>query len=405
MTAIHDTDVCIVGGGLAGLTLGCGLAAHGLTVVAIDAQAPDAAVNAAFDGRATAIAHASIQMLRAIGIWRHLDGLAQPILEIRVSDGSAPQFLHFDHAALGDGPLGAMVENRHIRQALFARAGELDGLTLMAPERLARVARTADGVVAELAGGGCVRAPLIVGADGRNSWLRRDAGIRTARWSYPQSGIVATIAHALSHCAVAHERFLPAGPFAILPLTGHRSSLVWTTKTSLTPTIMALDDRGFQAEVRRRVGDFLGTVEVIGRRWSYPLGLHMADRFIDRRLALVGDAAHGIHPIAGQGLNLGFRDIAALIEVLVEADRIGLDPGADTVLERYQQWRRVDSVVLAAVTDGLNRLFSNDVAPIRLARDWGLAAVNRIDPLKRFFMHHARGTVGKLPKLLTGAPV
>jgi len=398
-------DVAILGGGMVGMTAACGLAMFGLEVAVIDAADPRSQTDAGFDGRCSAIALASVRLLDAIGLWPMLAPDAQPILEIRVSDGDSRLFLHFDHEAVGEEPLGQMAENRHLRQALFARAAALDGLHHIAPARVAEVVR--EGPLAEmhLADGRKVSAPLIVGADGRNSRMRQRAGIRTLRWRYDQTGIVATVAHELPHCGIAHERFLPDGPFAILPLTDNRSSLVWTAAADTEKAIMALSENGFSGEVRRRVGDFLGETRVVGPRWSYPLGLHMAERFIDRRLALIGDAAHGIHPIAGQGLNLGLRDVAALIEVIVEAARLGEDVGSRLVLERYQRWRRLDNLVLAAATDGLNRLFSNDIAPIRVARDLGLAAVNRLPPLKRGFIRHAQGDLGKLPRLLRGEPL
>ena len=400
-----STDVFIAGGGMVGMTLGVALADAGLAVVVADAESPEAAVAPAFDGRASAIAYASYRLLERTGVWRHLAPEAQPIEEIRVSDGASRFFLHFDQAELGEGPLGYMAENRHIRAALFARAGELENLTVLAPETVVEVDRTGARAQARLAGGGTVKSALVAAADGRMSPLRAAAGIRTTAWRYEQAGIVATIAHALPHCGIAHERFLPPGPFAILPLAGNRSSLVWTTEAGLAPAIMALPEAAFAAEVAKRVGGFLGETEIVGPRFSYPLGLHVSERYAAGRLALVGDAAHGIHPIAGQGLNLGFRDVAALVEVLADAHRLGQDLGQATVLDRYARWRRTDNLVLAAVTDGLNRLFSNDFPPLRLARDIGLGMVNRLPPARRFFMRHARGTVGKLPKLLRGEAV
>lgn len=395
-------DVAITGGGLTGLATAIGLAQYGLDVAVIDKARPDTVTMPAFDGRAFAIAHASVRLLQGLQIWPPLAETAQPINEIRISDGPSRLFLHFDHNEIGPHPLGQMVESRHLRQALYFRAGQLDNLHLIAPAGIVDTTRTAHNARISLDDGRTITAALLVGADGRNSFMRRSAGIRTTRWRYDQVGIVATIAHELSHCDIAHERFLPEGPFAILPLTGNRCSLVWTARADTHDAIMALHPRPFEAEVRRRVGDFLGKVTVIGPRWSYPLGLHMAERYINERLALIGDAAHGIHPIAGQGLNMGLRDIAAFLEIIVEAARRGEDIGHGLVLERYQRWRRSDNVTLAIVTDSLNRLFSNDIAPVRLVRGLGLAAVQRMPPVKRFFMNHARGTIGHLPRLLQG---
>ncbi|MFQ5348687.1 MAG: UbiH/UbiF/VisC/COQ6 family ubiquinone biosynthesis hydroxylase [Rhodothalassiaceae bacterium] len=395
-------DVAIIGGGMVGMTAAIGLARHGLAVAVIDRAVPAATTAPAFDGRASAIAFASVEMLRALDIWPRLADDAQAIREIRVSDGESRLFLHFDFSEIGDKPLGHMVENRHLRIALEQRRRDCPSLALHAPRHVTDLVRTATGAMLTLDDGHRIAAALVVGADGRGSLVRRMAGIRTPRWRYDQVGIVATVAHECDHLGIAHERFLPAGPFAILPLTGCRSSLVWTARAETERAIMALPATAFEAEVRKRMGDFLGVVEVVGPRWSYPLGLHLAERFIDSRLALIGDAAHGIHPIAGQGLNLGLRDVAAFVEVIVEAVRRGEDIGSPFVLERYERWRRTDTLVLAAVTDGLNRLFSNDIAPLRLARDLGLAAVNRMPPLKRFFMQHARGTIGTLPRLLRG---
>ncbi|GAK34842.1 2-octaprenyl-6-methoxyphenol hydroxylase [alpha proteobacterium Q-1] len=398
-------DIAIIGGGMAGLTAACGLAHYGLEVAVIDAASPPDLTHEAYDGRCSAIAFASVEMFRALDIWSPLEETAQPIHEIRVSDGASPLFLHFDEADVGDQPLGQMVENRHLRQALFFRAGQFQNLHQIAPARPLSISRTDHQAEIVLSNGQHLAARLIIAADGRNSSLRAEAGILTPQWRYDQAGIVASIDHELPHCGIAHERFLPDGPFAILPLKGNRSSLVWTVRADCAEAIMALSARGFEAEVQKRVGDFLGKVSIAGPRWSYPLGLHMAERIIDRRLCLIGDAAHGIHPIAGQGLNMGLRDIAALIEVLVEAARRGEDIGSPFVLERYQRWRRTDNVTLAVVTDALNRLFSNDIAPIRQARDLGLGLVNKMPFLKRFFISHARGTVGHLPRLLKGQAV
>ena len=395
-------DVAVVGAGMVGLVFGCALARAGLRAVLIDRVAPETAVAAEFDGRASAIAYASQRMLDSVGLWHRIAPRAQPILEIRVSDGASPLFLHFDHADLGAAPLGYLVENRDIRAALHAARGRLPDLTLIAPAAITNIERGAGHARITLSDGRTVRAQLVVAADGVRSPTREAAGMRTVGWRYKQTGIVCTVAHTAPHRGIAHERFLPSGPFAILPLIGDRSSLVWTERSDLAPAMMELDDAAFEAEVRARLGDFLGEITVTGPRWSYPLALHHALTYVSHRLALIGDAAHGVHPIAGQGLNMGLRDAAALAERLVDARRLGRDLGEADVLTSFERWRRFDNTVLLAVTDGLNRLFSNSIPPVRLARDVGLAAVDRAGPLKRLFMGHARGTVGTLPRLLRG---
>ena len=407
-----NTDVLIVGGGMVGLTLAHALAGAGVSCAVVDREDPASAQDAGFDGRASAIAAGTKQMLEALGLWSAMAQGAAPILDIRVSDArigepASPLFLHYDHSEVGDSPLGYIVENRTIRRALFA-ALPVEGLTLLAPHSLeGTVERGPHGVTAKLDDGRGLRAALVIGADGRGSRIREQAGIKTTRWNYPQAGIVATVEHALDHEGVAHENFLPAGPFAMLPLTDdaqgrHRSSIVWTERRELVQAMMDLDEAAFSAEIARRFGDSLGALKAVGPRWSYPLSLLLAERYVDHRLAIVGDAAHGIHPIAGQGLNLGLRDVAALSEILVDAARLGLDLGDANLLARYPQWRRFDALALVAVTDSLNRLFSNDIAPLRLARDLGLGAVERIPPLKRLFMQHAMGVTGDLPRLIRG---
>lgn len=397
-----NCDVVIVGGGMVGLTAAIGLARHGFDVAVVD-RAPKGDLTAVeYDGRASALAFATCRMLEALGIWRHMAPYAQPINEIRVSDGPSLLHLHFDHKALGDGPLGNMVENRHTRIALFERVSELESVHLLLEETVEEIERTPSAATIRLSSGTEISAALLLGTDGRGSMVRRDANIPVSTFEYGQHGIVCSIEHEMDHQGIAHERFLPAGPFAILPLTGNRSSLVWTEKSHLIETIMGLPDRAFASEVRRRVGNFLGEVTPVGGRWAYPLTLQYADTYTDTRMAILGDAAHGIHPIAGQGLNLGLRDVAALIEVLSDAAAVGLDIGSGQTLATYSQWRHTDNAALISVTDLLNRLFSNDIAPVRAARDMGLAIVDQIPPLKNFFMSHARGTVGELPKLLRG---
>ena len=414
--ASHEGEVLIVGGGLVGRSLAIALAGAGVETILVDRADPSDQLAAAFDGRASAIARGSQQALQAIGLWQRVAPAAQPIADIRVSDGRVGQlasglFLHYDHRDLGAGPLGCIVENRAIRRALHDHCEVLPHLTVLAPETVTALVRGPGRVSAELAGGGRIAARLAVSAEGRQSALRAAAGIKTTSWSYPQSGIVCTVAHARPHRGVAHEHFLPSGPFAMLPMVdgedgsggqAHRSSIVWTERSRLAPAMMALDETGFAAEIARRFGDSLGALRPIGGRWCYPLSLLLAERAVDRRLALVGDAAHAIHPIAGQGLNLGLRDVAALAEALVDARRLGLDIGAADVLARYARWRRLDNLVLIAVTDSLNRLFSNDIGPLRLARDLGLAAVDKLPPLKRLFMRHAMGMIGDLPRLIRG---
>ncbi|MEK9662702.1 MAG: UbiH/UbiF/VisC/COQ6 family ubiquinone biosynthesis hydroxylase, partial [Alphaproteobacteria bacterium] len=374
-------DALIVGGGLVGLSLAIALARAGLAVTVVDRADPGSMTDARADGRTTAIAHASARVLDGIGVWPTLAAEACAIDDIRVSDGDSLMFVHYDHRELGDDPLGHIVENHQLRRALLDAARETAGLDLRAPAAVAALDRTGDGVAATLADGTAVRAEVVLACDGRGSAIRRDAGIAVAEWRYRQTAIVCCMRHERPHRHIAHERFLPGGPFAILPMNddaagNHRSSIVWSEREGRVPALLALDPASFSLELAQRVGGFLGEVSLDGERWSYPLSLSHAVRYTDRRLALVGDAAHAIHPIAGQGLNMGIRDVAALAEVLVETRRLGLDIGTPDVLARYARWRRADNTMLAVVTDLLNRLFSNDIAPLRLARDLGLAAVD-----------------------------
>jgi 2-octaprenyl-6-methoxyphenol hydroxylase len=398
-----QVELIVVGGGLTGLTLGVACAGAGLEVAVIDRESPETMLSEPFDGRTTAIAHGSKQALDAIGLWPRIAVAAEPIREIRVADGASPFFLHYDHKDLGDAPLGYIVENRLLRRALMEEAAALPTLRHLAPRAVGHVEREDARATAHLADGGRVSGALVAASDGGRSPLRRAAGIKTLHWDYPQASIVCTVRHELPHRGVAVEHFLPAGPFAILPMTGNRSSIVWTERADLAPKLLALDEARFMAELSRRFGDFLGALSLEGPRWSHPLSLLHAERYAAApRLALVGDAAHVIHPIAGQGLNLGIRDVAVLAELVVDQRRLGLDIGSPLLLERYERWRRFDNVMLAAVTDGLNRLFSNAVPGVALARDLGLAAVNRVPPVKRFLMRHAMGVVGDLPRLVRG---
>lgn len=402
-----DSDVLIVGGGMAGMTLACALAGAGVPVSVLDRAPPEAQMTGDYDGRASAIAHASAMALRGIGLWPLLEPHASPIKDIRVADGHpmrgiSPLFLHYDHRDVGDAPFGYIIENRVIREALAAFAAKCPALNLLAPVDVARLDRSRHRAEAVLADGRRVRAGLAIAADGRFSETRKAAGIPVTGFRYRQTAIVCTVRHERAHDGVAVELFLPGGPFAMLPMTDNRSNIVWTERADLAPVYLGLDDDRFMTELRRRFGEWLGDIELVGPRFSYPLGVLHAARYTDDRLVLVGDAAHAIHPIAGQGLNLGLRDVAALAELIVDTHRLGLDLGGAQVLDRYERWRRVDNMLLTAVTDGLNRLFSNDIAPVRLVRDLGLAGVNRLPPVKRFLMRHAMGVVGDLPRLVRG---
>jgi 2-octaprenyl-6-methoxyphenol hydroxylase len=323
-----------------------------------------------------------------------------------VSDGNlkgetSPLSLHFDHQEIGE-KLGHIVENRDIRLALLACLDAEPRIRFLPGTAVTGLAVGGDAALVELSTGETFASTLCVAADGRDSPLRESQDIRTVGWDYPQTGIVATVHHEKPHHGVAYEHFLSAGPFAILPMTGNRSSLVWTERREDAAAIVRLGDEDFANELRRRFGDHLGKVTPEGPRWAYPLRLELARAYVKSRFALIGDAAHTIHPLAGQGFNLGLKDVAALAETVLDAARLGLDFGDEEILKRYERWRRFDSFVLAAATDGVNRLFSNDIPPIRFARDIGLGIVDQIAPLRRFFMRHAGGDIGRLPRLLKG---
>ena len=397
-------EVAVVGGGMVGLSLALGLAGAGVPVALIERAKLSDMAAATFDGRGSAVAAGSQRILDGLGLWDGLADEAEPILEIRVADGTSPLFLHYDHKEIGDGPLGWIVENAVTRRALAAAAGK-SSLQVYDGAELAECNFGDDAAVLDLADGRQIAARLVVAADGRNSPLREAAGIDAVRWRYPQTGIVCAVHHELPHNGIAQEHFLPAGPFAILPMTQNRSSIVWTERNDLAPDILALGDDAFAAELGERFGSFLGRIEIGPTRWSYPLSVVHAKRYIAPRMALAGDAAHAIHPIAGQGFNIGLRDVAALAEVIIDTLRLGLDPGTMTALERYERWRKPDNMMMIGVTDILNRLFSNDITPVRIAREVGLAAVDRATPLKKIFMRHAMGLVGDLPRLTRGEPL
>lgn len=414
MTQAEDHDIIIAGAGLAGAAFALAAAQGGLKVVMIDPQPFELQLAPTFDGRSTAIAFSTFRMLDALGLGEDLRPHACRMDRILVTDGrrpgaasrqASPAFLRFDADEIGGRtggePLGYMVENRRIRAAL-AKAVEATGLEVIAPASLAAVDAGPGRATVTLSNGRSLSAPLVVGAEGRGSRVRSAAGIDTIGWGYGQSGVVATVRLARDHGNVAHEYFLPGGPFAILPLTDQRASLVWTETTRRAEALRDASDEAFHAHLLRRFGDFLGDVAVEGPRFVYPLSLSLAERLYAPRIALIGDAAHGVHPVAGQGLNMGLKDAAALAEVLTDAARLGEDIGSETVLERYARWRRFDNAALAAGFDAFVRLFSNDIGPVRLVRNLGMAAVNRIAPLRRAFMHEAGGATGDLPRLLKG---
>lgn len=402
-----DADVLIAGGGLGGTALALALAQGGLRVAIADPHPVKLRKRPGFDGRSYALAVASQRMLAALGLWADLAKNAQPILEIKVSDGRpgqgpSPFVLEFDHAELEEGPMGHMVEDRHLRPVLLAaveaepRITKFDGLSV-ADHRA-----TPAGVIATLSDSTTLNAACLVAADGRESPARARAGIKRVAWGYGQTALVCAIGFEKDHGGIAHQFFMPAGPLAVLPLKGKQASIVWTESTEEAARINALDDAGYLDVLRPRFGSFLGEISLKGARFTYPLGLSLAHSFTADRVALVGDAAHGVHPIAGQGLNAGLRDVAALAEVMVEAARRGEDIGRADVLARYQTWRRFDATALALATDGFNRLFSNDNSILRMGRDLGLGLVGQMPGLRRGFMREAAGLTGELPRLARG---
>ncbi|THF57366.1 ubiquinone biosynthesis hydroxylase [Ollibium composti] len=406
-------DVLVAGAGYVGLAAAVSLkqARPSLEIAVVDA-APAGAWQR--DGRCSAIAAAASRMLDRLGVWAELASQAQAITDMVITDSRAadpvrPTFLTFDGEVAPGEPFAHMVANRDLNGALRRQAEKL-GIDLIEGMAVQGFDTGAGSVTVHLADGATLKARLLVAADGVKSRLRDMAGIKTVRWEYGQSGIVCTVGHERPHNGRAEEHFLPAGPFATLPLKPdekgiNRSSIVWVERTADAEALVAGDDLVFEMELERRFGLKLGEIRVLDKPRAWPLGLTLARAFVAPRLALAGDAAHGIHPIAGQGLNLGFKDVAALAEVVVEADRLGQDIGALDVLERYQQWRRFDTLSMGVTTDVLNRLFSNDIGPLRAARDLGLGLVERMPRLKGFFVRQASGLSGDTPRLLRGEAI
>ena len=398
-------DVIILGGGLVGLTLAIALGRHGVQCAVVDPAEPAATMAPGFDGRVSAISSASWKLFEAIGVAPHLAGKTCPIDRIWVSEGLTGGALDFAPDP-DDGAMGFMVENRELRRAIDATAQAADGVTRFQPDKAADIVRDAYGVTVRLESGGEIGASLLVGAEGRGSPTRALARIPVASWVYSQTALVTAIDHEVPHGNTAYEIFYPGGPFALLPmLPGTRSAIVWTVPNRQAPAMCKLPERAWLAEAEKRMGNFLGKISLAAPMQSYPLGYHRAARIVDERLALVGDAAHAIHPIAGQGVNLGYRDAAALAEVIVDGMRAGLESGDTQLLARYQRWRALDSLSVTIMMDGLVRLFDVPGRPASLARRFGLSAVQRLGPLKDRFMAEARGESGPRPRLLLGEPI
>ena len=401
----HDCDIAIVGGGLNGPALALAAAQVGLRVIVLDATSHKPRKNAKFDGRAYALALASKRLMAAVGVWENVAQDAEPMLNIRVSDGRAgvgasPFFMDFDHAELEEGPMGYMVEDRHLRYALQAAMQTSPLIEYRLATRVTGQSTGPEGVTLSLANNQKITTRLLVGADGRQSGTAARAGITYTGWQYGQTALVCAVEHDRPHGGVAHQFFMPAGPMAVLPLSARRSTVVWSEKTDSAAVIKTLDDAAFLDVLRPRFGDFLGDIALTGGRFSYPLGMMIAKSYIAPNVALIGDAAHGVHPIAGQGLNAGLRDVAALIQVLSEAKQRGEDFASQPVLARYQLWRRFDATALAVATDGFNRLFSNDNAILRLGRDLGMGMLNEMPKVRRGILREAAGLTGDLPDLM-----
>ena len=405
----YDADIVIAGGGLNGTSLALALASAGLSVTLIDPQPVSTRASTDFDGRGYALSIASMRVLKALGVWQTIADQSQPILDIKVTDGRAgegpsPLMLAFDHAEIEEGPMGHMIEDRRLRPALLDAVSNA-GIAELNEVSVVDQSPDANGMTVTLSDGRMLRTRLLVGCDGKASSVAQRAGIKRTGWQYNQTALVCAVEHEKPHNGTAHQFFMPAGPLAILPIVGNRSSIVWTEETERAAAIQGMDDEAYLDVLRPRFGDFLGEIALAGKRFCYPLELSITQDFVGERLALVGDAAHAVHPIAGQGLNAGLKDVAALAEVLADAVRRGEDIGRLDVLERYRQWRRFDVMTLAVATDGFNRLFSNDNSFLRTIRDLGLGAANALPGLRRGLIREAAGLTGDLPRLAKGQPL
>ncbi|WP_145107553.1 FAD-dependent monooxygenase [Cereibacter sediminicola] len=406
----QDADILIAGGGLNGPALALALARNGFSVTVVDGRPAPQRAEPGFDGRAYALALASQRLLAALGLWDGLAARAQPILRVVTSDGTtatgpSPFVLAFDHAEIEEGPMGHLLEDRFLYAAFLAAMEAEPCIRLISGATVEAQEAGASGVTITLSTGAHLSGRLLVGCDGRQSGTARRAGIRRSGWGYGQTALVTAIEHERPHDGTACQYFLPSGPLAILPLPGNRSSIVWSESDAAAAEIQRLPDADYLTALRPRFGDFLGEISLAGERFTYPLSLSLAHSFVAPRVALVGDAAHGVHPIAGQGLNLGLRDVGALAEVLTLAARRGEDVGSALVLDRYQQWRRFDATALALGMDMVNRLFSNDNPILRAGRDLGMGIVNAVPGLRRGFIRQAAGLTGDLPRLLQGRPI
>lgn len=395
------THVLIIGSGLVGASMAIALARAGLRVEMIEAKNRREQLHPAFDGRTSAIALASVRILESIGVWQQLDDICA-ITDIRVCEHGGSHFVHYDHRDAGGEPFGYILENRLLREALYNTVDALDNIIVHEPCTLVGYEAFSTHIEAALSNGTTIHAPLMLVADGKFSQTRAMAGIAPELFEYGQTAIVASIQHSEPHHGLAVEAFFPAGPFAILPMTGNRSNIVWTESDTMAKHMLSLSDDAFLGEIQKRAGEHLGTMQLLGPRHSYPLMLIKAEAYVKDRLALIGDAGHGIHPIAGQGVNLGYRDVAVLAEMIVAQARLGLDIGSASLLADYAQRRESDVGSMVAATDMLNRLFSNHNPFLHKARDMGLGAVERVLPLKQFFMRHAMGMGGNIPKMMRG---